>query len=240
MSKIILTIVTVFFSSVVFSQNQTVQIAYGGSFAGFGDLQGRFMSIGLQHSFGKKISIYGSLNKSSMSGNKLSYLYAGKPFLGLDYFSESILDINDIFHNTDLQNDKLNSIGSSYSYDPPFSIINETHFDLGANISLLKKGKFNYYIQGNLSLVKLEVTGTSTNKNVYINNESWVNQPERVEVGLMTSFQDHFLDLGYGYGIGIDYNLYDYFIIGANGHYNQYLNDAQNFVTWGFKLGLKI
>jgi hypothetical protein len=226
---------------------QRIEVGYGTSFAGFGDLQGRLMSIGYNHSISNHISIYGQFVKSSMSGNKISYLFAGQPFLGLDYTSHPVLDINHFINNDDLINKKLLDIGSELHYAPPFSIINEAHFDLGTKISILRRGKFVYYIEGNLSLVNLEVSGTSSSRNVYINNESWVNDPEvfmgpRVlrEVGLTTSFQDHFLDFGYGYGLGIDYALYDYLIIGANGHYNQYFNDAQNFVTWGIKIGLKI
>lgn len=244
-------ILTILFISVIsftYGLNaQRIELGYGSSFTGFGDLQGRFMSIAYNHSITNNISIYGQLGKSSMSGNKISYLFAGQPLLGLDYTSKPVVDINDFSNNGDLINNELLGIGSELHYDPPFSIINETHVDLGTKISVLRKGKFVYYIEGNVSLVKLEVSGTSATRNVYINNESWVNDSEvfmgpRVlrEVGLITSFQDHFLDVGYGYGLGIDYYFYDYLTIGANGHYNQYLNDAQNFVTWGLKMCLKL
>ncbi len=226
---------------------QTINVSYGGSFSGLGDLQGRYMSVGYMHILSKRISFYGSYQSSSMAGNKVSYYYAGRPFLGIDFTSESIIDINDIFNNVELINERLHDIGSSISYDPPYAMINEEHIDLGIHLTVFANEKFSYYIEGNLSLVKMEMTVPSTFLDVYINNESWINDPEiftgpRVlrRVGLITSFQDHFLDFGLGYGVGVDYQLRNYLSIGANGHYNQYQNDAQNFITWGFRVGLKI
>lgn len=230
------------------SKAQSLILHYGGSFAGFGDLQGKSLSIGYKHRLNKFINIYGVINKSSMSGNKLSYIHSDKLFLGLDYIGNSVIDINSFFTNGIIKNDRLLNLGSEQHYDPPFNLINQTNADIGINVRIYKNLKFEYYIEGNLSLTKLEVTGSSTQKDIYINTESWVNDqnvifgtqsPPRLVV-LEVPFQDHFIDLGFGYGVGIDYNLYDYFTIGVNGHYNQYLNDAQNFVTWGIRLGLKI
>jgi hypothetical protein len=228
----------------VLGHSQSFLINYGGSFAGFGDLQGKYISIGYTKSIHKLISLNLSINKSSMSGNKISYVFAGQPVLGLDYTSQSIIDIDNFINNGEIINERLLKFGSEFHYDPPFNMINEFHIDLGASLNIYKTTKFNYYIEGNLSIVKMEVVGTILTRSVYINEESWINNlgPERKlnEVIILSNFQDHFLDYGFGYGFGIDYNLYEYFTIGANSHYNQYMNDAQNFVTWGLRLSLKI
>ncbi len=248
MKKLILLILWLLVIGFSKSEAQSLTFNYGGSFSGFGDLQGKFMSIGYQQQLYKSIHIYGSISNSSVSGNKLSYIHSDKLFLGLDYTGNSVMDIKDFFNNGDITNNRLLSIGSEQHYDPPFFIISQKNVDIGLNIRIYKSKKIEYYVEGNLSLAKLELSGTAAQRDVYVNAESWVND-KNVFVGLQipprlvvleTPSQDHFLDFGFGYGVGIDYKFFDYFTIGANGHYNEYLNDAQNFVTWGIRLGLKI
>ena len=228
------------FSKITKAQNNDLSFAYGGSFAGFGDLQGKFMSVGYHHKVNRAFYIYGSLSQASMSGQAGSTFHSEKNMLGADNIHIPLLDITSLDKDNELS-DKY-YVGGKMRLDPPYSMMNTKSLDVGVQLYLLRGSKLGLYIEGNLSLVKLEWTGVLLQQLVTIENNAWLNNVStgKPDIVLNTPSHEHFLDWGVGYGIGVNYYLNSFLTVGANGHYNYYLHDAQNIVTWNIRLGIKI
>jgi hypothetical protein len=230
----------IIFCKVTEAQNNDIHFAYGGSFAGFGDLQGKFMSVGYHHKIYKFLFAYGSLSQASMSGRAGETYQSDKYLLGADQLHPPILDISSLDKNNELSV-QYSSVGSKIRLDPPKSMMNTKSLDMGAQFYLLRGSKLGLYIEGNISLVKLEWIGTPIGQIITVENKAWFNiATGKPDILLITPAQEHFLDWGLGYGIGLNYYLNSFLTIGANGHYNDYAHDAQNIVTWNFRLGVKL
>ena len=78
--------ILIFLSIVAWSQNQSndISFSYGGSFTGFGDLQGKFISIAYNHKLYKRLYLYGDVAQSSMSGLASFKFHPEKNILGAD------------------------------------------------------------------------------------------------------------------------------------------------------------
>jgi hypothetical protein len=151
------------------------------------------------------------------------------------------LSLTNIDDNNELS-DKYSSMGYRLRLDPPQSMMNTQSIDIGTKLNLLRGTKLDLYLEGNLSLINLEWTGVLLQQVVTIENNTWFNDVVmgKPDIVLNTASHEHFLDWGAGYGLGINYYFNSFLIIGANGHYNHYQNDAQNLLTWGIKLGIKL
>ncbi len=243
MMKNSLLLLSIFFSAVTVAQaqNNNLNFSYGGAFTGFGDLQGKFMSIGYNHKLYKPIHVYGVLAQASMSGQAGFIVQPDKRILGADNLHFPLLSLESI-GTQNVLSEQYSSVGSKIRLDPPKSMMNTKNLDLGVQYYIVKGTKLGLYLEGNLSLVKLEWTGLTSQQLITIENDFWFNNVSsgKPDILLTINRQEHFLDWGLGYGIGINYYLSPFITLGANGHYNGYFNSAQNIVTWSAKLGFKL
>jgi hypothetical protein len=243
MMKNFLFFLSIFFSAVTVAkaQNNDINFAYGGSFTGFGDLQGKFMSIGYNHELYKPIHVYGVLAQASMSGQAGFKFRPDIEIIGADNLHFPLLSTSSVGMQNQLS-EQYSSVGSKIRLDPPKSMMNTKNLDLGVQFYVVKGTKLGLYVEGNLSLVKLEWTGLIAEQIITINNDFWFNRVSsgKPDLLLYTNAQEHFLDWGLGYGIGLNYYLSSFLTLGANGHYNGYFNSAQNMVTWSVKFGIKL
>ena len=227
----ILAFLMVMSSIFLYGQKNEISVNYGGAFTGWLDLQGKHMALSYKRNLNKHFALYASIAQASMNGQRLGLWQSDKFILGGDAIKPSLIDLSNQDNNNELV-DKYVYPGSKTRYDPPHAINNSTCLDLGLNIKILQMGKMVLYGEGNIGFVNVEWTGVLKQQVLKIDSPAFISGIFLEEVVLNTTSHEHFLDLGYGFGLGINYKLKDALGFGINLHTNSYLNDAQNIIRW--------
>lgn len=223
-------------SLTLFGQNHYLFMSYGHAFTGAGDMQGKAFEIGYECKLKKPFSVFGSFAQSNLnSGLFLDAISANQLILGKTNLSPALLDL----HNPSIGNDysgRLPVNGSLSKSD----FANYKSLVVGAKFYCLNISKLHFVLDVRCSASKIEtIFETSTSRFLIIDEKAWfnnVNNTKYQPVIIPSILHDHFLDLGFGGGLALQYDITDNFKAEFNGSYSKYMKASQNLATWGIRV----
>ncbi|MCB9308832.1 MAG: hypothetical protein H6567_02090 [Lewinellaceae bacterium] len=216
----------------IFSQNPKIglKMQYGGSFFGTGDLSGKSMGLTLSYLFKKRLTfnigyhnVHGSAGQGEIpllyGGNYFAFRYNGNP-VGFLSNSEVLSYIDNNLY-----------IGF-WETDTPERIATAQIFSVGVSYTIIDKNKFSFYTGLNCSILDYEY--------IFETQKYFVSYKSFDKTLIILTQQGHYLDLGLGYTLGLDYHIFSKLKFGPNFNLFYYPKSGDNVLTYGVALSLNL